>query len=104
MVKDKDEHPGSVSPDKSGQGGNEKAKPEHYFYFVGKDRFESEKATLTAREILNLVPGVEPGDKLSLEGRGDEPDRLLQDDEVISLAKDHGPRRFVIVPSATFGA
>lgn len=102
--KDKGDNPGTTPPESSGQGGKAKEKPERYFYFVGKDRYETEKSKLAAHEILALVPGVEPGDKLSLEGHGDEPDRLLQEDEVISLVKDHGPLRFTIVPRANFGA
>ena len=79
-------------------------KPKKYAFFIGKDRFESSERYLTAAQIKAFAAGVEPGDKLQLEGKGDEEDRLLQDDEVVDLEKDRGPLRFTIVPSASFGA
>lgn len=79
-------------------------KTETYIFFVGKQRFETEQRFLTAGQIKARVAGTEPGDKLSLEGKGDEPDRLLQDEEEIDLKKERGPLRFTIVPSASFGA
>lgn len=79
-------------------------KPKKYPFFIGKDRFETSERFLTAAQIKAFAAGVEPGDKLQLEGKGDEEDRLLQDDEVVDLEKDRGPLRFTIVPSASFGA
>jgi hypothetical protein len=79
-------------------------KPKKYAFFIGKDRFETTERYLTAAQIKAFAAGVEPGDKLQLEGKGDEEDRLLQDDELIDLEKDRGPLRFTIVPSASFGA
>lgn len=81
-----------------------KAKPKSYFFFVNGQKFETDQPVLSAADIKGRVSGVEPGDKLSLEGRGDEPDRILADDELVPLEKDHGPLRFTIVPSASFGA
>jgi hypothetical protein len=80
------------------------AKPKTYLFFVNGQKFETDQPALTAAQIKRHVSGVEQGDKLSLEGRGDEPDRILADDELVPLAKDHGPLRFTIVPSASFGA
>lgn len=87
------------------EGGNgPKPKPKTYFFFVNGQKFETDQPALTAAQIKARVAGVEPGDKLSLEGRGDDPDRMLADDELVELEKDHGPLRFTIVPSASFGA
>lgn len=80
-----------------------KEKPKLFVFFVGKDRYETDQRTLTAAQIKARVPNAEPGDKLSLEGKGDEPDRLLGDDEVVDLGKDKGPVRLTLVPSASFG-
>lgn len=85
--------------EKQGEG-----KPETYVFFVDKQRFETDQRFLTAAQIKARVAGVEPGDKLSLEGNGDDPDRILQDDERVDLKKEKGPLRFTIVPSASFGA
>ena len=51
-----------------------------------------------------LESGALRGYGLMLEGAGNEADRLIADDESVSLDKDHGPRRFTPVPPATFGA
>ena len=101
MVQDK----GGAQAGGNGNGngnGNEKAKP--FVFFVNKERFETDQSELTAGQIKAFASSVEPGDKLSIEGRGDEPDRLLSDDEIVKLEKDKGPLRFTIVPSASFGA
>lgn len=89
----------------NGQGqGEGHGKPKTYVFFVNKEKFETDQPSLSVAQIKARVAGIEPGDKLSLEGHGDEPDRLLGDEEIISLEKDHGPLRFTIVPSASFGA
>lgn len=80
------------------------AKSERYVFFVNKQRLESEERYLKVSQIKAMANDIEPGDKLSLEGKGNEPDRLLADDETMDLAKDKGPLRFTIVPSASFGA
>lgn len=78
-------------------------KPEVYVFFVDKQRYETDQPMLTAAQIKARVPNAEPGDKLSLEGKGDEPDRLLNDEDVVDLQKDRGPVRLTLVPSASFG-
>lgn len=78
--------------------------PKKYVFFIGNGRYETAERHLTAGQIKAFAAGVEPGDKLQLEGRGDDQDRLLQDEELIDLEKDRGPLRFTIVPSASFGA
>lgn len=86
----------------SDQGKGQKD-PKKYIFFVNGEKYETDQSELTAAQIKARVPNVEPGDKLSLEGHGDEPDEILQDDQVVSLEKEKGPRRFTIVPSASFG-
>lgn len=91
--------------DKDSEGlANGKAKPKRYFFFVNNEKFDTDQHELTAAQIKARIANVEPGDKLSLDGHGDQPDRLLADDELVQLEKDHGPLRFTIVPSASFGA
>ena len=40
---------------------------------------------------------------LVLEGHGNDPDRIIADDELVSLDKDKGPLRFSSAPKANFG-
>ena len=90
--------------DKATEGAHGNPKPKSFTFFVNSEKFETDQQELTAAQIKARVANVEPGDKLSLEGHGDEPDRLLGDDEVVQMEKDRGPLRFTIVPSASFGA
>lgn len=85
-----------------GQGGGKPAK--EYAFFVGDQRFTTTERYLTAAQIKAYVANVEPGDKLMLEGKGNDPDVMLNDDQQIDLEKNHGPLRFAIVPNASFGA
>lgn len=78
--------------------------PKIYKFFVGQQKYETDQAQLTGAQIKAYVPNVEPGTKLSLEGHGNEPDRIIADDELVSLDERHGgPRRFTLVPPANFG-
>jgi len=76
---------------------------EKYFYFVGNDKYETDLPELTGAQIKARVPNLDPTFQLSLEGHGNDPDRLIADDEVVSLEKDKGPVRFTLVPPANFG-
>lgn len=79
-------------------------KPETYKFFVGNQKYETDQPQLTGAQIKAYAPDVPPGTKLSLEGHGNEPDRILADDELVSLDERHGgPRRFTLVPPANFG-
>jgi hypothetical protein len=78
--------------------------PKMYKFFVGHEKYETDQAQLTGAQIKAYVPNVEPGTKLSLEGHGHDPDRIIADDERVSLDEQHGgPRRFTLVPPANFG-
>lgn len=86
-------------------GGNGPNHPKGYPFFVGKDRYEAPRAVMKVSEIKAMISGLEAGDKLQLDGHGNDPDRLLADDEPINFEKDRsGPLRFTIVPGAGFGA
>lgn len=88
-----------------GNGGNGPNHPKTYPFFVGKDRYEAPRAVMKVSEIKAMISGLEAGDKLQLDGHGNDPDRLLNDDEPINFEKDRGgPLRFTIVPGAGFGA
>lgn len=79
-------------------------KHETYKFFVGKEKYETNQQQLTGAQIKAYVPDVPTGTKLSLEGHGHDPDRIIADDEVMSLDEGHGgPRRFTLVPPANFG-
>lgn len=78
-------------------------KAQVYEYFVDHVKYETEHATLTGAQIKAAIPNFNPAYSLFLEEPGDNPDRLITDDESVSLAKEHGPRRFYTVPPAAFG-
>jgi len=79
-------------------------KHEVYKFFVGTVKYETDQAQLTGAQIKAYVPDVPPGTKLSLEGHGNDPDRIVLDDEVVSVDEHKGgPRRFTLVPPANFG-
>lgn len=74
-----------------------------YAFFVNGKPYETEKKKLTGAQIKAMVPDWDPQHDLSLEGEGDDPDRLIPDDEAVSLVPKHGVRRFSSVPKANFG-
>lgn len=79
-------------------------KKEVYKFFVGTEKYETDQAQLTGAQIKAHVADVSPGTKLSLEGHGNDPDRIILDDELVSLdERQGGPRRFTLVPPADFG-
>lgn len=78
--------------------------PKKYFYFVDGVKYDSDEARMKAADIKARVPNADPGDKLSIDGHGDEPDRLLNDDDIVEFEKDKGPVRLTLVPSASFGS
>jgi hypothetical protein len=85
-----------------GKHDNDK-KPKTYTFFVGSQKYETMERALTGAQIKAYVPDVPPGTKLSLEGHGHETDRIIADDEKVSMDHGHGPRRFTLVPPANFG-
>jgi len=78
-------------------------RPITYPYFVNGKKYESMRRMLTGAEMKAAVADWDSTHDLVLEGRGDDPDRVIGDDEVVDLKSDHGPRRFSSVPKANFG-
>lgn len=74
-----------------------------YTFFVNGKLYETEKKKQTGAQIKAMVPDWDPQHDLALEGEGDEPDRMIADDEIVSLDPKHGVRRFSSVPKANFG-
>lgn len=79
------------------------AKPSKgYHFFVNGQRYETEEAKLTGLQIKARVANWDASHDLVLEGHGDDPDRVIADDEEVML--DVKPaRRFSSVPKANFG-
>jgi len=76
-----------------------------YFYFVGDDKYETELETVTGAYVKSRIPNLPPGSTLQLDGHGNDPDVVVGDTDKVSLehGHGHGPRRFTVVPPATFG-
>lgn len=74
-----------------------------YTFFVNGKPYKTDKKNLTGAQIKAMVSDWDPTHDLSLEGEGDDPDRIIADDETISLDPKHGIRRFSSVPKANFG-
>jgi hypothetical protein len=78
-------------------------KNEKFFYFVDNVKYESDLPTLTGAQIKARIANFNPAYTLTLEGHGNETDRVIVDTDVVSLEKDKGPRRLFTAPPATFG-
>lgn len=74
-----------------------------YTFFINGKPYETDKKKLTGAQIKAMVPDWDLQHDLSLEGEGDDPDRIIADDEAVSLAPKHSVRRFSSVPKANFG-
>ncbi len=75
---------------------------EEYPYFVDGEKYESEEAYTTGAIIKSKLPEAKRGYALYLEGHGNEPDVLINDDTSVDL-KGKEPKRFYTVPPASFG-
>lgn len=76
---------------------------EKIFYFLDGDKIETSDATTTGALIKSRLPEAKRSYALYLEGQGNEPDQLINDDTTVSLEKEKGPKRFYTVPPANFG-
>lgn len=74
-----------------------------YTFFVNGKPYQTDQNKLTGAQIKAMVPDWDQTHDLSLEGAGDDPDRIIGDDEAVSLDPKHGVRRFSSVPKANFG-
>jgi len=80
---------------------NKDDKAHKYIYFVDGDKFETNDANTTGALIKVKLPDAKRGYALYLEGHGNDPDTLINDDTSVSLEK--GSKHFYTVPPASFG-
>jgi hypothetical protein len=78
-------------------------RPRTYRFFVNGVKYETDQRQLSGLQIKARVANWDPTHDLVLEGHGDEPDRVVADNEMVDLDVEHGPRRFSSVPKANFG-
>jgi len=76
---------------------------EKYFYFVDGEKFDSDNEFTTGAIIKSRLPEAKRNYALYLEGHGNDPDTLINDDTSVSLDKEKGPKRFYTTPPASFG-
>jgi hypothetical protein len=76
-------------------------KEHKYIYFIDGEKFESESANTTGALIKVNLPEAKRGYALYLEGHGNDPDTLINDDTSVSL--ENGTKHFYTVPPASFG-
>jgi hypothetical protein len=74
-----------------------------YFYLVDGTRYDSDDSSITGAIIRSRLPEAKRAYAIYLEGQGKDPDRLINDNDSITLEKDKGPKRFYTVPPATAG-
>ena len=79
-------------------------KNEKYFYFVDGEKFDSDSEFATGAIIKSRLAEAKRSYALYLEGHGNDPDTLINDDTSIDLQKEKGPKRFYTVPPASFGS
>jgi hypothetical protein len=83
-------------------------KKEAYFYYIAQ-RIESSKIVASGAEIKAMikavVPAFDPSHILVLEGQGQHGDRVIKDEEEVSLEVDsHEPaKHFFSKPPTNFG-
>lgn len=80
--------------------------PKKYFFFVGDDKYETDMEMVTGAYVKSRIPNLPAGSGLQIDGQGNDPDVPFGDTDSISLEIGHGqggPRRFTVVPPATFG-
>lgn len=82
---------------------------EKFFFFFSNTKIANESTQLTGVEIKalikNSVPDFDESHNLVLEGQGNEEDRIIGDDEIVSfeIGAGQGPNRFFSQPPANFG-
>jgi hypothetical protein len=78
-------------------------KKEIFTFFVSGKKYETDQESLTGLQIKARVVDWDPSHDLVLEGHGNDPDRIIADNETVHLEKDKGPLRFSSAPKANFG-
>ena len=81
--------------------GEKHEKGRKYNYFVDGEKFEADEPTITGALIKLKLPEAKRSYALFLEGHGNDPDELINDDTTVSL--DKGTKHFHTVPPASFG-
>ena len=71
-------------------------------YFLDGEKFEVHEPSLMGAEVRKKLPEPKRAYAIYLEGLGNEPDQLVNDNTCISLEKGK-QYRFYTVPPATFG-
>lgn len=80
------------------------------FFFIDGHKINVQQDHLKGLAIKELGHQVDPninvGDELVLEGKGNDKDRLIANDETVDLTHGHGqgPKHFSTRPATTFGA
>lgn len=74
-----------------------------YHYFVNNQKYETDQSTITGAQIKAKVPGLDPTYSLFLEGHGQDPDKLIADNDSVPLEESGGVKKFYTAPPATFG-
>lgn len=80
---------------------SEKGEKKKYHYFVDDIKYDTEDGSATGALIKSRLPDFDPNYQLVLEGRGQDPDRVIGDGDSVELAPP--PPRFYTVPPANFG-
>ena len=83
--------------------GNGHSHTKTYTFFVGHTKYETDQEALTGLQIKARVPDWDQDTDLLLEGHGNDPDKIIADDELLHLETGHGPLRFSSAPKANFG-
>ena len=71
-------------------------------FSVDGKHFKSDTATLTGAQI-KAIAGIDPAWGLFLEGRGDAPNMMIGDGDVVDLSQP-GREQLFSMPGAVFGA
>lgn len=90
-------------PDKHRNDEDHGKKPQVFFFFVNRKKYETDQPSLTGLQIKAKVPDWDSSHDLVLEGRGNDPDRIIADHESVKIDTEHGPLHFSSVPKANFG-
>jgi hypothetical protein len=79
---------------------------EKFIFFVDDLKLETTHSSLTGAQIKALIPNFNPAYSLFLEEPGDQPDKLINDTDSVSLSTQGqgGHKHFTLVPPATFGS
>ncbi|KUM27550.1 hypothetical protein AU467_16760 [Mesorhizobium loti] len=79
-----------------------------YEFRYGDTKVDSDQEFMTGAQIKaaikTLVPAFDPSQDLVLEGRGNDADQVITDDQSVDLSHKHGgPKQFFSRPPTNFG-